>query len=232
MTFSYALIAFSLGLAGSFHCLGMCGPLLMTLNMSWKNRRNLLQQTIIHHLGRITSYFIMGLLVGKAGEIIVQVGMQQKLSIISGVLLIIILVLNHLGTKENFWNKKIKIFWGKFFGKSGFKNNYLLGAVNGFLPCGLVFTALATSASISSPLSSATFMAVFGLGTLPLLLIFTLGTFKINIFKNQKTKFILPAATFLTACLLIFRGLNLGIPYLSPEVKIENKQTSMSCCHE
>ncbi len=231
MSFSLLLIAFSLGLAGSFHCLGMCGPLLLSLNMSWKNRKSLLKQTLVHHFGRISSYLVMGFIVGKAGELIIKVGVQQKLSIISGVILIFVIIFQS-SKKDNIWSKKLKTFWGRYFGQIGLKNNYLLGVVNGLLPCGLVFTALATAASTSSSIHSAIFMVIFGLGTLPLLLLISFGSLKMNILRNSKTKFILPTATILTACLLILRGLNLGIPYLSPEVKTQNEQTSLSCCGE
>ena len=230
MSFSLIAVALGLGLAGSLHCAGMCGPLLLSLSLSRKQKNQLLKQSVIHHLGRISSYVLMGLAAGFFGQAIASGGLQQKLSIISGTLLLIIFILPHLLKGNNRWSGYLKNKWRQLVNKSGVKSTFLIGLVNGFLPCGLVFAALATASATGHSLYGAAFMGFFGLGTMPLLLSISIGGFKLAFWKGKAAGFILPAATVLTASLLILRGMNLGIPYLSPE--IESDSSEITCCHE
>ena len=94
---------------------------------------------------------------------------------------------------------------------------------------GLVYAALATAAASGSAFCGALFMMLFGLGTLPVLLMISLGGWKLNLSTRKAAAHVLPLATLVTATLLILRGMNLGIPYISPTLEQSSK---VSCCNE
>ena len=105
-----------------------------------------------------------------------------------------------------------------------------MGGLNGLLPCGMVYIAMTASATSASIPASMAFMAVFGLGTMPLLAVVSgIGTIL-----KSKYKYYLrsaqPMFLFLFAAILIVRGLNLGIPYLSPKVSHATEKAEMECC--
>ena len=101
--------------------------------------------------------------------------------------------------------------------KDGNVFSYLfLGMLNGLLPCGLVYVALAASLSTADTFSAATLMLGFGLGTWPLMSIVALGSGWFAKTGKLKLNYIVPALTILVGVILIARGLALDIPYLSP----------------
>lgn len=221
-------VALGLGIAGSLHCTGMCGPLLISLTLSKKNKTKLYTEMLIHHSGRIFSYIVLGLIVGSMGQVLASGGLQQKLSIFAGIILLGILFLPYILQKKSRFSIYLKSKWAKFINKQGLTNSFLLGTVNGLLPCGLVYAALASAAATGTYYTGALFMSVFGLGTMPLLLFITFGGVKLNLTTKKISSYILPAATLITAFLLILRGMNLGVPYISPALETGNK--TISCC--
>jgi sulfite exporter TauE/SafE len=125
---------------------------------------------------------------------------------------------------------------GKTMQKTGRARWLTIGVLNGFLPCGLVYVALAGALAIGTVWSVMWYIVLFGLGTFPLMYVLSIfRSFEGVSFRN-KIKKIIPTATFIVGVLLILWGLNLGIPYVSPKVKEshlaskECAKTTMECC--
>ncbi len=100
----------------------------------------------------------------------------------------------------------------------------VLGVLNGFLPCGLVYVACAGAVATGGLLSGVLYMALFGLGTVPLMLALSLSGTAIPVAIRLKLRKAIPVVVALVAVLLILRGMELGIPYVSPVL-------SKACCH-
>ncbi|HNP19822.1 MAG TPA: sulfite exporter TauE/SafE family protein [Fulvivirga sp.] len=208
--------AILIGMVGSLHCVGMCGPIVMAVNYTKKG----LFKNLLYHTGRIISYMSLGLIIGLAGLGISFAGFQQSLSIIAGLIIISITLLPKLKIIQNQWQSTILTpMKSKLLGAvKGNSNSTLfsLGLLNGLLPCGLVYVAIAASLATANPFQGALFMAGFGLGTWPIMLAIALGgSWVISRYRNQ-FQYVIPAISLLMGSLLIVRGLALDIPYLSP----------------
>ena len=227
---------FLIGFLGSIHCIGMCGPIALMIPTS-KNPFLKFFQIITYNFGRVLTYSIFGLFFGLIGESVRVMEIQQIVSVVVGIILISIV----LGTLFSFHkgankaNKLVtKIFdpvktqFGKLLGKKR-KNLLAIGILNGFLPCGLIYFALAASITSDSIVGSTLFMAAFGLGTIPAMLIFMY--FKSAINQKINLQKIVPYMLLAMGMLLVIRGMNLGIPYLSPEIKkTESHEMTMGGC--
>ncbi|MCS7005209.1 MAG: sulfite exporter TauE/SafE family protein [Cytophagales bacterium] len=220
-------LAFLTGLIGSFHCLGMCGPIaFMVPSQRWKQR-------LMYQIGRLFSYSFLGSLSGFIGYSLAAAGLQQKISILTGTLLILYAILPMISSKpvmkfEWFFFTKMKPYFSKFFSQENAFSTLMIGVLNGFLPCGLVYTALLGATTMASFGESALYMTIFGLGTTPMLLaIHTTKKIIVTRLKNINLKYMLPATSLIIGIFIFVRGLNLGIPYLSP--KVQEKQ-GVSCC--
>jgi uncharacterized protein len=226
---------FLVGLFGSLHCIGMCGPIVLAIPVAYKYD---LLKKILYNFGRIITYSIMGLGAGYIGNRFFIAGFQQDISIIFGAS-IILYVLIPFSIKAKFSSSRIAGYFynpvkkgiGKLFSKRDIPSYLLIGLLNGFLPCGFVYVALAASAVTGTPFKGALGMALFGLGTVPALLAFSiLGRFFNLELRNRIKKFI-PALAVILGIIFILRGLNLGIPYVSPKVAGNiYKITEQDCC--
>lgn len=218
------LSGFLIGLLGSLHCVGMCGPLVLLIPSSQKGRKKSFLDVIIYHLGRISFYSILGLFVGLIGMSLVVFISLQWLSIVLGILMLLLAWFRL--RKGDFFNnsigayvtKKLSVLYQKIRTEP---NPFLLfgaGFLNGMLPCGFVYFGMLNSLASNGILGGVLSMTAFGLGTLPILLIFsfTLGKWKLG-FSYQKA---IPYLLTITALLMILRGLNLGIPILSPKIEL------------
>lgn len=214
-------LAFWIGLLGSFHCVGMCGPLAFALPGATQ-RWTLFLQKLSYNLGRTVSYTLLGLLMGLIGKQLWIAGWQQNLSILSGLLIVFISlpkILPFFSINWHFQNPFQKTF-NHLFAKALQRKSghFVIGILNGFLPCGFVYLALATALSSDNVWQSGLFMSFFGLGTLPLMLAAMLG---INFAKpafRYRINQLLPVLTLCLGLWFILRGLNLDIPYLSPKI--------------
>ena len=222
--------ALLLGFLGSAHCLTMCGP----LAIAFGPKKNVWFSRITQNLGRITTYAIMGALIGFIGEQINFFGVQQKLSLFTGVLIILFALSTLLKKKaagfitSNFVMKLHK--WFNPATKSGVQRYFIFGMINGLLPCGLTYLALASAITMGSTLESSLYMALFGLGTIPsLLLVGVYGKLLIDRFRNLQ-RILVPSLSYIVGFILIIRGLGLGIPYLSPAMEQETQE--VNCCHK
>ncbi|EAY28253.1 sulfite exporter TauE/SafE family protein [Microscilla marina] len=229
--------AFILGLLGSFHCVGMCGPIAFALPISKRNNAELIKSRVLYNLGRILTYTLLGAIVGVLGRGVVLSGAQQWLSIGVGVLLLLFFILpNRLTRRLDMLRPVQKLVFrvkqnlGHLFKQKTAKSYVLIGTLNGFLPCGLVYLAMAGAIATGSVTQAMAYMALFGAGTFPVMLTVALAG---NFIKPQlKTRMykLVPVFTITLAVLLIVRGLNLGIPYLSPKIVKHHHHTSIECC--
>ncbi len=209
--------ALVLGFMGSIHCLAMCGPLVMTLNAK---RRQSNSDKFQYNMGRIFTYSLLGMLAGIFGSGIQWAVGQQFLSVITGVLLLLAVLVGWVGHQNNIsWLSgtfaRIKMRLAKMLNGNR-TSMWWFGVYNGLLPCGLTYVALAASVATGSIWESILYMAFFGLGTSPMMLAIVSGFQRINRKWISGNKLV-NGFTCLLAILLIVRGLGLGVPYLSPD---------------
>ena len=217
------LPAFSLGLIGSFHCVGMCGPIALALPVN--NLSNTLKRVavILYHAGRIITYTTLGLLFGLLGRQLYMAGFQRWLSITAGAVILLALLQQQLFKKAVgpvFIQKlfcKLQGFIGIAWKQASMTKFLFIGMLNGLLPCGMVYFALVATLGFSSLVQSVVFMLAFGIGTLPLMLALNFfGNKYLTTGTRNKMRKLVPIFIGTMGTLLILRGLNLGIPYLSP----------------
>jgi sulfite exporter TauE/SafE len=232
------LSGLALGFLGSMHCIGMCGPIALALPSQSKSKFSFYSGRILYNLGRVITYSLMGLFLGLVGQEINLAGYQQILSISLGVIILIIVLLP--SRFKNFFNstsfvrmitKVLQSSIGVLFRKGSQTSLFVIGILNGFLPCGFVYVALAGAVSFGNVESSILFMALFGLGTVPAMFSASIVT---NLFgQNFRKKVYKAVPVFAAALAIIFilRGLNLGIPYLSPKLKtVTQVNPDQDCC--
>jgi len=223
--------AFLLGLAGSLHCAAMCGPLILALQTARRQtaaRAPGFLQPAAYHTGRVAVYSLLGALSGLAGAALAWAGFQRWLSIAAGAL---VLAATLLPWRPPFVLQAIGLIksrFGSLLRRPGIASDIFLGALNGLLPCGLVYAACAAAASSGTALNGALTMLVFGLGTMPVLLILALGGSILTLARHIKIQRLVVLGGALAGILLIVRGLSLGIPYLSPQL---SDGQARSCCH-
>ncbi|MBU2995261.1 sulfite exporter TauE/SafE family protein [Cellulophaga baltica] len=230
------LAAIILGFMGSLHCVGMCGPIAFMLPVDRSSNFKKISQIFIYHFGRLLAYSILGLIFGLLGKGLFVFGMQQKLSIAIGVLMIIVVLIPHQKLNKFNLSKPIYKIIGKVKNKLGKElqkktpDTFLtIGFLNGFLPCGLVYMALFGAIAMGSPLQGALYMTLFGVGTIPLM---TTAIYFSSLLKNglkQKIQKLIPVFVVLIGALFILRGLSLGIPYVSPKPITEVVSATMEC---
>ena len=215
--------ALILGLLGSFHCIGMCGPIAFMLPVDRSNSTKKIIQISIYHFGRILAYSLIGLVFGLVGKSLYIFGLQQQLSIVIGILMIVVVLIPvQTFNKYNFSKpvyriiSKVKSALGKALKKKTADTFLTIGFLNGFLPCGLVYMAVFASITTANALQGSLYMMLFGLGTIPLMTTaIYLGKFLNDTIKQRIQKAI-PVFVVIIGLLFIIRGLGLGIPYLSP----------------
>jgi len=215
--------AFIFGLISSFHCIGMCGPIAMMLPVDHQNEVKKTTQIVTYHIGRLTAYATIGLIFGLLGRGFFLAGLQQKMSIFIGVLMIIVVLIPEKIFSEYNFSKpiyklisKIKSNLGSHFKNKSYKSLFIIGLLNGFLPCGMVYVALFGAIAMQSAGYGVLYMLLFGLGTIPLMtaVVYLHSLLKMS-FRNKIQKAI-PYVAVIIGILFILRGLGLGIPYLSP----------------
>lgn len=225
------------GLLGSFHCVGMCGPIAFLLPVDHKNNVRKLGQISLYHFGRLSSYAIIGLLFGLLGKGFSLFGLQQQLSILVGILMILVILLpykkfsKYNGSKPIFKIvSKIKSNLGKQLKRKSPDTFYTIGFLNGFLPCGLVYMAVFGAIASGTALEGSLYMGFFGLGTIPLMTTAIYLENFINLNIRSKIRKAVPVFVILIGLLFILRGMGLGIPYLSP-MEITPEITATQSCH-
>ncbi len=222
-------IAFALGLIGSLHCAAMCGPLQLALPIPAGGAGRIIAGRLLYQGGRITTYCLLGAVAGWLGHAIAFAGMQRALSIGLGVAILGGLLVSKkvaLSVPAVKLVMALKSAMSAQLRQRGFRSLTLLGLLNGLLPCGLVYVAMAGAVAAGSLVRGMACMAVFGLGTLPMMLAISLSG---KIFPPQlrlRLRAMIPAGICVVAALLILRGMALGIPYLSPDLT----SGAANCC--
>ena len=230
------LSALILGLMGSLHCVGMCGPIAFMLPVDRTNNFKKLGQIFIYHFGRLMAYAIIGLFFGLVGKGLSIFGAQQKLSIAIGVLMILVVLIPYKTFNKYNLSKpiykvisKVKNQLGKELKKKSADTFVTIGFLNGFLPCGLVYMALFGAIAMGNALQGGLYMMLFGLGTIPLMTtaIYFSGLLKGSV--RQKVQKAIPVFVVVIGLLFILRGLGLGIPYVSPAPVTQLASSAIEC---
>ena len=228
-------MAFVMGLIGSFHCLGMCGPIAMALPMGHRNNSSRLLGGVIYNLGRVFTYSFLGLILGLAGDFLISAKIQNIVSITFGALIVVYLLLPSK-TKTVLKispNQALLVRLRKQIAKFLYIENnsslFGIGMLNGLLPCGMIYLALTSSFLAGNAWKGSLFMASFGLGTFPTMLAAVFFGSFLNQHIRTKLRKLVPVFLFFMAALLIVRGMNLGIPYLSPSVPVHASAEAVSC---
>ena len=201
----------------------MCGPIAMMLPVDRNNPTKKITQILTYHLGRLTAYSSLGLLFGLLGKGLFIAGLQQQLSIVVGLLMIIVAVVpEKVFARYNFSKPVYKVIsnvkssLGKQFKNKSYKSIFTIGLLNGYLPCGMVYVALFGAIAMQSSAIGTLFMFLFGLGTIPMMsAVIYIANFITPKTRNSIQKAI-PVLTILIGMLFIVRGLGLDIPYISP----------------
>ena len=218
--------ALLLGLVGELHCVGMCGPIMLILPVDretpWKKHI----QLIIYHTGRLLAYASIGLLAGFLGKGLQLAGLQQKISLIFGLLMILVAFYPQLkffkASAPSFWTRTLNFLKQKmnlYLKKRSFSSFFIMGFLNGYLPCGLVYMALVGALATGDPFKGALFMIFFGLGTTPAMMLITYLQNILTANLRNKIQKIIPYAVALVGILFVLRGLGLNIMYVSPGKK-------------
>lgn len=232
------LTAFFIGFFGSLHCIGMCGPIAIALPVPNSSNISFVTGRMLYNIGRVVSYSILGGVFGLLGGRIALAGAQQFVSIALGVIIIIAVLLpqkhknffiQHSATQKIV--QPIKSNIGVLFKKANFSAMFLIGILNGFLPCGFVYIGLAGAIASGDAISGIAVMILFGLGTVPAMFAASVFGKFINLGIRTKLRKATPYLAIVLAVIFIMRGMNLGIPYLSPKLTAQNVNTSEVDCH-
>lgn len=209
-----------LGLMGSLHCIGMCGPLAITFcNKSDSSTRHHLMTGISYNGGRLITYTLLGLVFGLFGSLFLVSGLQKILSITLGILMVLSFLFSiNIDNKMNSTkigkviNEKVQTMIRSMLNSSRKYPTLVLGMANGLLPCGLVYLALAGAISTGNLLLGMAFMFVFGLGTFPAMLTLTLGSNMVSTRIRRHFQRALPYATLGLGIFMIYRGIVVDVP--------------------
>jgi len=229
--------AFLIGLFGSFHCIGMCGPIALALPVQ-NNRLNLIVGRLLYNIGRAITYAAFGFVFGLIGQSLSLVGFQQSVSIFAGVLILLMVLLPSKISQKIYLLKPaygftnfLKRKFGALLKRKSVTSTFPIGLLNGFLPCGLVYIAVAGAIAAGSSLGGAGYMFVFGIGTLPIMLAVSLAGNFISLNVRKRINKMIPAFMIVLAFLFILRGMNLGIPYVSPKLQQTEITDDSVMCH-
>ena len=232
MDTSSLITALSMGFIGSLHCAGMCGPIALILPFQqmkgWKKAAGI----GAYHFARISVYAFMGLLLHSFKSVF-HPQWQQYVSIFLGAALLLFGALSFLSARFRPglpWLPFIKANAAKFMGGTSLSALLMSGMVNGLLPCGLVYIALALAVNAAGSMGAIGTMYAFGLGTMPMLLTITLLKAKIPFLRSPYIRKQVPLIMLFFGALFVVRGMNLGVPYLSPKIEITGDVINASCC--
>jgi sulfite exporter TauE/SafE len=232
------LPGFLLGILSGAHCIGMCGPLALALPIGQQRVVRFVVGRLLYNVGRAITYVVLGAAVGMIGVAVPMPGVQRWISICAGV----IVILFSLIPRINAWVMQqsgplarasaiIGSGIGSLLKRDSLLGLFALGMLNGLLPCGLVYLALAAAIAYGDPLSAMTFMAGFGVGTIPVMLGVSLFPRIFSLSIRERLVRLTPVLSIIVGILLIVRGLNLGIPYVSPKLQPVSAEAEQECCH-
>lgn len=249
---TFIITGFILGISSSLHCIGMCGPIAMALPLNRKSNTTILSGTLQYNLGRTLTYALLGIIAGSIGLTVATFGFLQWASIFAGVFLILFAwrkVLSKVSifhAPNFFFTTRLNGILGKIIRSNNPAKLWLFGALYGLFPCGMVYAALLNAILAGSPMNSALAMTAFGIGTIPAMIFVSFAIGKISKQRQQSFQLALPYILSIVGVLVLLRGMNLNIPYISPKVSIQNETTQvdettsqkqptaevkLDCCH-
>ena len=228
-------MALLMGLTGSLHCAGMCGPIIWVMPFQFISGFKKWMGIGLYHFGRITVYALLGLTLHSFKGLFNPV-VQLYVSIILGIALLLAGILsfqsNQLLKIKMPWSDWAKERLGKLMSNISLATLLGAGALNGLLPCGLVYMALSTAVIVPDLFTAALAMYAFGLGTVPMLVGITIFKSRFNVQIFHKARKFVPFVMLGFGLLFVVRGMNLGIPYLSPKIEVSNHEVKVDCCHK
>lgn len=227
--------AFIIGLVGSLHCVGMCGPIAMALPHQGSYRWVATGRLLLYHLGRITTYALLGILIGFFGKGLLLAGMQMYVSIGLGALLLLVALFSinveaqlvRLGFMRRF-QQKVRTHMGRLLKSKHPGALYGLGMLNGLLPCGLVYMAIVGAVATGSIWLGSAYMALFGAGTLPLMLLTSVAGQFIDVKWRNRLRRLTPVFLILFAVLFISRGIQFELP---SDMRFWESMQDVPMCH-
>jgi uncharacterized protein len=229
------LTGLSIGFLGSIHCIGMCGPIAWALPVQsytgWKKASSI----FLYNSGRAVTYGALGLLFGFMGSQFRVWGLQQWVSILAGILILVFILSNFSFSSRIRWLSRLNLFiqasLGHLLKAPKSPLSFLpIGLLNGLLPCGLVYVGIAAALATTHVFHGALLMFAFGLGTFPMMAGLMIFGHMISFNFRKKLNRAVPVFVGMMAVILILRGMNLGIPYLSP--KLDKASAQVECCHK
>ena len=227
---------FALGIMGSFHCLGMCGPIALSLPVDRSRPLHAVLSNLFYQLGRVATYALLGMLFGRLGQGLKLAGIQQYISIGVGIAMIALVVFPRA---SNFFSRPLTGLWlawttplksalGRIMCMDQPQNRFIFGMLNGLLPCGLVYVALVGAIGVGSGIGGAAYMALFGFGTIPMMFIAMFAGNVLQVSMRQRLQKLIPVVVVIIGALFILRGMGLGIKYVSPPDKALELHTEQS----
>ncbi len=213
MNTTLPLLAITMGLLSSFHCLGMCGPIALAIPLGSSSKLGRFVAVLVYNIGRATTYSILGFIFGTIATTIYWLGYLKYLSIGAGILMLAYVLFASKIEQQISKSTHLNTFLHGLKARMGTqliqKNNFArfsLGLLNGLLPCGMVYLALVSSMATGGNLQSALFMFIYGLGTFPMMI--GVGYFKefITPAIRSKMRRLLPFILSFLGMLLILRG--------------------------
>jgi len=233
----FLFTAFAIGALGSFHCIGMCGPIALALPLKRDTSARRVAGSLLYNTGRISTYALIGAIFGLLGQGFVLAGFQQSISIVLGVLVILGVALpaafvhklspNHVIAKGI---AKVKVRMQKLFAVRSYPSMFFIGSLNGLLPCGLVYLGVAGATAMGNPGEGALYMLLFGLGTWPVMVMVSFFGNWIGIGLRNRINTAMPVLVMLMGIFFILRGLSLDIPFISPAISA-GTETGIEVCH-
>ncbi|HNU56242.1 MAG TPA: sulfite exporter TauE/SafE family protein [Flavobacteriales bacterium] len=227
--------AFILGVAGSAHCVGMCGPIALAVPSPGNSFPARLGSTLLLNAGRLLTYVLLGLGIGVFGAGMRLAGLQQVTSIAAGIVLILSVLVPGLLERwapTGRWSMaigRLRSSLARQLSRTAPEAIFFTGLLNGALPCGLVYAALLGAAAQGTVMLAALFMAVFALGTIPALLVLRMSGGAVLNGLRPRLRRLAPVLVCTMGVLMILRGANLGVPYLSPATP--QVATQVTACH-
>jgi sulfite exporter TauE/SafE len=232
------LTFFFIGLFGSLHCVGMCGPIAIALPIPNSNNLSFVAGRLLYNVGRVFTYSFLGAIFGLLGSRLVISGFQQSVSIGLGIAIVVVVLIppkyKAIITQHSIIQKitlPLKSGISNLFKQGTFSAMFLIGLLNGLLPCGLVYVALAGAIASGNAISGTIVMIIFGLGTIPVMFAATIFGKFINLNIRRKISKAIPVFALVLGLLFIVRGMGLGIPYLSPKISAQVVSDSNMDCH-
>lgn len=218
---------FVVGLLTSLHCVGMCGGIMMSQSITTiaKSKVDSIKPSLKYNLGRVISYTVLGGIVGALGSVFsLTLTTQASIAIIAGIFMVI-MGFNMAGF-STFRGLAIKLPWSKCNSKGKESTPFVVGLLNGFMPCGPLQTMQLYALATGSPIKGALSMFIFSIGTVPLMLGFGLVA---NLMNQNNTKKLMKLSGIIVVVLGIVmsnRGLTLLGINLSPMALLSSKTTS------